>query len=53
MKITGITITPCVMRKEDPTWRFALGSSPTSDGLIVTIATDARAMQGSDNQVEV
>jgi len=40
MKIEKMTVAPCVMRKQDPTWRFALGASPTSEGLIVTITTD-------------
>ncbi|MBT5049588.1 MAG: hypothetical protein HOM58_13900 [Rhodospirillaceae bacterium] len=40
MKITSMGIDPCIMRKEDPTWRFALGASPTTEGWIVSIHTD-------------
>lgn len=40
MKITALTIDPCVMRKEDPTWRFALAASPITEGWIVSIHTD-------------
>ena len=28
------------MRKEDPTWRFALGASPITEGIIVSAETD-------------
>lgn len=41
MKIETIAITPCVMRKEDPTWRFALASSPVTEGLVVAITADS------------
>ena len=40
MKIETITIDPCIMRKEDPTWRFALAARPVSEGLVVTISAD-------------
>ncbi|MEE8517293.1 MAG: dipeptide epimerase [Alphaproteobacteria bacterium] len=40
MKIAGVEIWPCVMPKEDPTWRFALGSNPLSEGWIVCITAD-------------
>lgn len=40
MKITALTIDPCVMRKEDPTWAFALAASPITEGWIVSIHTD-------------
>jgi L-alanine-DL-glutamate epimerase-like enolase superfamily enzyme len=30
----------CTMRKEDPTWRFALGASPVTDGHVLRIAAD-------------
>ena len=40
MKIEKVAVEPCVMRKQDRTWRFALGASPTSNGLIVCITTD-------------
>ena len=40
MKIDRITIEPCIMRKEDPSWRFALAASPLSEGLVVTISAD-------------
>ena len=40
MEITNIKIEPCILEKDDPTWRFALGASPLSEGLIVSIETD-------------
>src|SRR5690349_20337936 len=40
MIIRDFEITPCTMRKEDPTWRFALAASPVTDGHVVRIATD-------------
>jgi L-alanine-DL-glutamate epimerase-like enolase superfamily enzyme len=40
MIIRDFDVTPCTMRKEDPTWRFALGASPVTDGHIVRIATE-------------
>ena len=40
MEITNIKIEPCILEKDDPTWRFALGASPVSEGLIVSIETD-------------
>src|SRR5512140_3347479 len=40
MIICKFEIEPCTMRKEDPTWRFALGASPVTDGHVVRIATD-------------
>ena len=32
MIIREFDVTPCTMRKEDPTWRFALAASPVTDG---------------------
>lgn len=32
---------PSVMRKEDPTWKFALGASPVTEGSILRIADEA------------
>src|SRR6266446_5510069 len=40
MIVRDFEVVPCPMRKEDPTWRFALGASPVSEGHIVRIATD-------------
>jgi L-Ala-D/L-Glu epimerase / N-acetyl-D-glutamate racemase len=40
MIIRDFEITPCTMRKEDPTWRFALGASPVTDGHVLRLATD-------------
>jgi L-Ala-D/L-Glu epimerase len=40
MIVRDFDVTPCTMRKEDPTWRFALGASPVTDGHVVRIATD-------------
>jgi len=38
--VKDFDIQPCTMRKEDPTWRFALGASPVTDGHVLRIATD-------------
>jgi L-alanine-DL-glutamate epimerase-like enolase superfamily enzyme len=40
MIIREFDVTPCTMRKEDPTWRFALAASPVTDGHVLRIATD-------------
>src|ERR1051325_4527041 len=40
MVIREFDVTPCTMRKEDPTWRFALAASPVTDGHVLRIATD-------------
>jgi L-alanine-DL-glutamate epimerase-like enolase superfamily enzyme len=40
MIIRELDIKPCTMRKDDPTWRFALAASPVSEGHVVRIATD-------------
>jgi L-alanine-DL-glutamate epimerase-like enolase superfamily enzyme len=40
MLIRDFDIRPCTLRKEDPTWRFALGASPVTDGHVVRIATE-------------
>src|SRR5215467_7335206 len=40
MIIREFDITSCTMRKEDPTWRFALAASPVTDGQILRLATD-------------
>jgi L-alanine-DL-glutamate epimerase-like enolase superfamily enzyme len=40
MIIREFDITPCTMRKEDPTWRFALAASPVTDGHVLRIASD-------------
>src|SRR4051812_34385861 len=40
MRIARVELAPLVMRKEDPKWRFALGASPTTEGIIVTLHTD-------------
>src|SRR5438874_3851019 len=40
MLIREFDITPCTLRKEDPTWRFALGASPVTDGHVVRIAAE-------------
>jgi L-alanine-DL-glutamate epimerase-like enolase superfamily enzyme len=37
MKIAGVRLEPCVLRKHDPNWRFARGASPVTEGVIVTI----------------
>jgi L-alanine-DL-glutamate epimerase-like enolase superfamily enzyme len=40
MIIREFQVTPSVMRKEDPNWRFALGANPTTEGLILRLATE-------------
>jgi len=40
MIIREFEIAPCTMRKEDPTWRFALAASPVTDGHVLRIASD-------------
>ena len=37
MKIERVELNPCVLRKQDPKWRFALGASPVTEGVIVTL----------------
>ena len=37
MRIERVELMPCVLRKDDPTWRFALGASPVTEGVIVTL----------------
>jgi L-alanine-DL-glutamate epimerase-like enolase superfamily enzyme len=38
--IRELDIVPCTMRKEDPSWRFALAASPVTDGHVIRIASD-------------
>ena len=40
MIITRVELKPCVMRKEDPTWRFALGANPVTEGVVVTLTAE-------------
>jgi L-alanine-DL-glutamate epimerase-like enolase superfamily enzyme len=40
MQIKAVDVTSCIMPKDDPTWRFALGASPTTEGWIVAITSD-------------
>ena len=40
MIIARIDCEPCVMRKEDSKWRFALGASPVTEGVVVTITAE-------------
>ncbi len=40
MQIKSVDVTSCVMAKDDPTWRFALGASPNTSGWIVAITAD-------------
>jgi L-alanine-DL-glutamate epimerase-like enolase superfamily enzyme len=39
-KIVSLSLFPCIMPKEDPKWRFALGASPTTEGWIVCLKTE-------------
>ncbi|HEY4135748.1 MAG TPA: enolase C-terminal domain-like protein [Alphaproteobacteria bacterium] len=36
-QILKTELIPCVMAKDDPTWRFALGANPTTEGLILAV----------------
>jgi L-alanine-DL-glutamate epimerase-like enolase superfamily enzyme len=40
MRIELVELKPCVLRKEDPRWRFALGASPVTEGVIVTLVSE-------------
>ena len=40
MIIRDFEIEPCTLRKDDPTWRFALGASPVTDGQILRLSAD-------------
>jgi L-alanine-DL-glutamate epimerase-like enolase superfamily enzyme len=40
MIVTRVDLEPCVMRKEDPNWRFALGASPLTEGVVVTLTAE-------------
>ena len=40
MIVNAVDFEPVKLRKEDPTWRFALGASPVTEGLIVRLHTD-------------
>ena len=40
---------PSVMRKEDPTWKFALGASPITEGSILRIVDEA----GHEGEVDL
>jgi len=40
MKIARVELKSCVLRKEDPQWRFALGASPTTEGVVVTLTAE-------------
>lgn len=39
-QIRETSLIPCVMAKDDPTWRFALGANPTTEGWIFAIHGD-------------
>lgn len=41
MIIARVELAPCVLRKEDPKWRFALGASPITEGVVVTLTAEA------------
>ncbi len=45
MIVTRIECEPCVMRKTDPKWRFALAASPVTEGVVVTITSES-GLQG-------
>jgi L-alanine-DL-glutamate epimerase-like enolase superfamily enzyme len=41
MRIESVSFQPCVMPKEDPSWRFALAATSESTGWLVTMRSDA------------
>lgn len=41
MIIKTVDATPCILRKDDPTWRFALGASPTTNGVVLRLETES------------
>jgi L-alanine-DL-glutamate epimerase-like enolase superfamily enzyme len=45
MILSAIALEPCVLRKTDPKWRFALGASPVTEGVVVTLTAE-NCMQG-------
>jgi L-alanine-DL-glutamate epimerase-like enolase superfamily enzyme len=42
MRIERVELMPCVLTKDDPTWRFALGANPVTEGVIVTLIGEDR-----------
>jgi L-Ala-D/L-Glu epimerase / N-acetyl-D-glutamate racemase len=40
MIVARAQLQPCTMRKTDPKWRFALGASPVTQGVVVTLACE-------------
>src|SRR5215211_6060577 len=38
--IRGFDVSPSVMRKEDPTWRFALGAKPIAEGHVLALIAE-------------
>src|SRR5262245_40507616 len=43
MRIERVELQPCVLKKDDPKWRFALGASPVTEGVIVTLTSETGA----------
>lgn len=44
MRIESISFEPCIMPKDDPTWRFALAATSESTGWLVTVRSDEGAV---------
>ena len=40
MKISDFVVHPSTMRKDDPTWKFALGASPVTEGAVLQIIAE-------------
>ncbi len=40
MKIANVELMPCVIRQEDPEWRYAGGESPQHEGFILKVVAD-------------
>jgi hypothetical protein len=41
MEIIAFDLEPVVLPKDDPTWKFALGANPATEGVVVRLATDS------------
>ncbi len=46
LKIESFDFEPILLKKEDPTWKFALGASPATDGMIVRLSAGGFAGHG-------
>ena len=42
MQIIAFDLEPVVLPKDDPTWKFALGANPATEGVVLRLATEDR-----------